>query len=392
MSFSFHIDHKDKTTAARKGTILTPHGAINTPAFMPVGTQATVKSLTPEDLVDLGAEVVLANTYHLYLRPGHERIKRLGGLHSFMNWNQPILTDSGGYQIYSLSSLRNIEEDGVSFQSHIDGSRHLISPERAIEIQEALGADIIMCFDECAPYPSTYEYTKKSMDLTTRWAERCKNAQTNTDQALFGIVQGGMFPDLREHSARQLVDLDFPGYALGGLSVGEPKELMHQMVHHTVPCLPEEKPRYLMGVGTPQDILESVKRGVDLFDCVMPTRHARNGMLFTTFGSVVIKNAQYADDPSPIDPACTCYTCRNYSRAYLRHLFMAKEMLASRLNTIHNLAYYQSLMKGLRDAIESDDGVEEFSTRFYAKMTAAAEGSTSTRSIYSLPVTNSLPH
>ena len=391
MSFTFHIEHKDTTTAARKGTISTPHGDINTPAFMPVGTQATVKSLTPEDLIDLGAKIVLANTYHLYLRPGHERIERLGGLHSFMHWDQPILTDSGGYQIYSLSNLRKIKDEGVSFQSHIDGSYHTISPERAIEIQEALGADIIMCFDECAPYPSSYDYTKQSVDLTTQWAERCRKAHTKKDQTLFGIVQGGMFPDLREDSARQIVDLDFPGYALGGLSVGEPKELMYQLVDHTVPYLPEEKPRYLMGVGTPQDIVESVGKGVDLFDCVMPTRHARNGMLFTSFGSVVIKNAQYADDPSPIDPDCGCYTCRNYSRAYLRHLFLAKEILSSRLNTIHNLAYYQNLMKEIREAI-GREGLEQFTLRFYETMTPAADGSASTRSIYSFPVANSLPH
>nr|MBP7322339.1 tRNA guanosine(34) transglycosylase Tgt [Deltaproteobacteria bacterium] len=387
MNFSFAIKTKDSHSRARAGTMTTAHGAVETPAFMPVGTQATVKSLTPEDLIDLGAEIILANTYHLYLRPGHERIEKLGGLHRFMHWSRPLLTDSGGFQIYSLSRLRKIHEEGVSFQSHIDGSSHVITPERSIEIQEALGSDIIMCFDECVPYPSSHDYTEKSLLLTTRWAERCKRAQTQRERALFGIVQGGTYPDLREQSAQQLVDLGFSGYALGGLSVGESKPEMYDMVDHTIPLLPEELPHYLMGVGTPQDILECVKKGIDLFDCVMPTRHARNGMLFTTFGSVVIKNAQYADDPGPIDPSCSCYTCRHYSRAYLRHLFLSREILASRLNTIHNLSYYLTFVKQIRRAI-IEGNLEALSNGFYSRMVPETEAEKSTRSIHFLPAGN----
>lgn len=365
MSF-FEIIHQDARSAARVGVITTAHGTVITPAFMPVGTQGTVKSLSSEDLEAVGASIILCNTYHLYLRPGHQLIDRLGGLHQFMNWNRPLLTDSGGFQIYSLGALRRIREEGVSFQSHLDGSAHLLTPEAAVEIQEALGADIIMCLDECVPYPASRDYSRQSLSLTTRWAERCRRAHTRKDQALFGIVQGGMFPDLRAQSAREITSLDFEGYALGGLSVGETKEQMYDMVDHTLPFLPREKPRYLMGIGTPQDLLENVKRGIDLFDCVMPTRHARNGMLFTSFGSLVIKNAQYADDPRPVDPQCGCYTCRNYSRAYLRHLFMAKEILSSRLNTIHNLFYYLTLMRNLREAIETGT-LEEFSAEFYTR-------------------------
>jgi queuine tRNA-ribosyltransferase len=380
MSSFFEIIGQDRRSAARVGTLRTPHGSVATPAFMPVGTQATVKSLSPEDLEAVSAAIILCNTYHLYLRPGHKVIERLGGLHPFMNWNRPLLTDSGGFQIYSLGALRKITEQGVSFQSHLDGSSHVLAPETAMEIQEALGADIIMCLDECVPYPASYDYTRDSMSLTTRWAERCKRAHSRKDQALFGIVQGGMFSDLRAQSAREITGLDFQGYALGGLSVGETKEQMYDMVDHTLPFLPREKPRYLMGIGTPQDLLENVKRGIDLFDCVMPTRHARNGMLFTRFGSLVIKNARYADDPRPIDTACGCYTCRHYSRAYLRHLFMAKEILSARLNTIHNLFYYLRLMQEVREAIATGT-FEEISVEFYARQQSGSEAFGATRRV-----------
>ena len=384
MPFLFTVTKEDKNSSARLGKITTPHGDVNTPAFMPVGTQGTVKSLTPEDLEVLHAEIILCNTYHLYLRPGHELIARLGGLHSFVHWHHPLVTDSGGFQIYSISTLRKIREEGAHFQSHLDGSSHVFTPERAIEVQEALGADIIMCLDECTPYPSSYDYTKESLLLTTRWAERSKKAQTRKDQALFGITQGGMYPELREQSAREIVSFDFPGYAIGGLGVGETKETMHEMLENILPCLPSEKPRYLMGVGTPQDLLECTKKGIDMFDCVIPTRHARNGMLFTNFGSLVIKNAEYADDPKPVDPQCGCYTCKHYSRAYLRHLFMSKEILASRLNTIHNLYYYLNLMKEIRDAIR-ENCLEEFGNEFYEKQKNVSVNQGTTRSLYIVP-------
>jgi len=382
MSFNFTVIKEDKNSSARMGKIITPHGEINTPAFMPVGTQGTVKSLTPEDLEVLGAEIILANTYHLYLRPGHELITRLGGLHSFMHWNHPLLTDSGGFQIYSIGALRKIKEEGVHFRSHLDGSFHLFTPEKAIEVQEALGADIIMCLDECTPYPATYDYTEQSLNLTTRWAQRCKKAHRKKDQALFGIIQGGMYPQLRKLSAQQIVSFDFDGYAIGGLGVGETKEMMHEIIAVTVPLIPANKPRYLMGVGTPQDLLECTRKGVDLFDCVMPTRHARTGMLFTSFGSLVIKNAEYTDDPRPIDPECGCYTCKYYSRAYLRHLFMAKEILSARLNTIHNLYYYLNLMKKIREAIQKDS-LEDYCYEFYEKQkTTFITNERTTRSLY----------
>ena len=390
MSFSFTIIKEDSKSSARIGKIITSHGEVNTPTFIPVGTQGTIKSLTPEDLESLGAEIILCNTYHLYLRPGHALIEKLGGLHSFINWNHPLLTDSGGFQLYSISSLRKIKEEGVYFQSHLDGSHHMISPEIAIEIQEALGADIIMCLDECTPYPVSYEYTRESLSLTTRWAERCKKAHKRNDQALFGIIQGGMFLDLRRESAQAIVSLDFPGYAIGGLSVGETKETMHEIIDHTLPHIPANKPRYLMGIGTPQDILECVSKGVDMFDCVMPTRHARNGMLFTSFGSLIIKNAQYADDPRPIDPECKCYTCKNYSRAYLRHLYMAKEILSARLNTIHNLHYYLNFMKEIREAIQNDQ-LADFRDEFYQKQQISKEFSGYTRQVYPLARKDSLP-
>jgi queuine tRNA-ribosyltransferase len=318
---------------------------------MPVGTRGSVKAVSPEDLERIGVEIILANTYHLYLRPGHRIIEGLGGLHRFMNWEGPILTDSGGFQVYSLSRLRTISEEGVTFQSHLDGSRHFIGPKEAMEIQQALGSDIMMPFDECAPYPADYEYIRKSVRLTSLWAERCLEYKDNEHQALFGIIQGGVFPDLRELSARELVAMNFEGYALGGLSVGEDMVTRQRVIRETVPYLPEDKPVYLMGVGTPEDIIEGVVLGVDMFDCVMPTRNARNGTLFTRGGKLVIKNARYTEDAGPIDEKCGCYTCSHFSRAYLRHLFMAKELLAYRLNSIHNLYYYNRLMEDIRRTI-----------------------------------------
>lgn len=361
--FEFKLLKKDKTSNARLGKIITPHGEVNTPVFMPVGTQGTVKGLTPERVKELGAEIVLSNTYHLYLRPGHKLIKDLGGLHHFMNWKYPILTDSGGFQVYSLGALRKITEEGVMFQSHIDGSKHFISPESAIEIQEALGSDIMMCFDECTPYPADFDYAERSLDMTIRWARRCNDAKKNNHQALFGIVQGGIYHELRKRSVEEIVKIGFDGYSLGGLSVGEPKEIMMKITEATVPLLPEEKPRYLMGVGTPEDIVACVYHGVDMFDCVIPTRNARNGMLFTNSGKVVIKHARYRNDESPIDSECDCYTCKNYSRAYLRHLFIAKEVLAIVLNTIHNVRHFTNLMEKIREAIKND-AYETFRKKF----------------------------
>ena len=353
MDFQFKLLKKDRNSNARLGKIITPHGEVNTPVFMPVGTQGTVKGLTPERVKELGAEIVLSNTYHLYLRPGHNLIRNLGGLHRFMNWKYPILTDSGGFQVYSLSTLRKITDDGVEFQSHIDGSKHFISPEIAIEIQEALGSDIMMCFDECTPYPADFDYAEKSLDMTTGWAKRCKDARKNYNQALFGIVQGGMYHELRKKGVEEITNIGFDGYALGGLSVGEPKELMMDIMESTVPLMPAEKPRYLMGVGMPADIVECVYHGVDMFDCVIPTRNARNGMLFTNSGKVVIKHARYRNDESPLDSECDCYTCKNYSRAYLRHLFIAREILAVILNTIHNVRHFTNLMEKIREAIKT---------------------------------------
>jgi queuine tRNA-ribosyltransferase len=358
MSFNFEVLKKDIQTGARLGRIMTSHGEVHTPVFMPVGTQGTVKALLPETLSELGVEMILGNTYHLYLRPGHQLIRDLGGLHHFMHWDKPILTDSGGFQVYSLGALRKINEAGVLFQSHIDGSRHFISPEIAVSIQEALGSDIVMCLDECTPYPVTLREAEKSLDLTLQWAVRSKKAAKNSEQALFGIVQGGMYPDLRKKSVEKLVEINFDGYALGGLSVGEPKEIMMNTVVNINPLLPFDKPRYLMGVGLPEDIVACVDHGVDLFDCVIPTRSARNGLLFTNHEKVVIKHARYRDDPLPVDRLCDCYTCRNYSRAYLRHLFMAKEILAMVLNTIHNIYFYMRLMERIREAIREDRYLE----------------------------------
>jgi queuine tRNA-ribosyltransferase len=350
----FEVLKKDNNSRARLGRCHTAHGVFHTPAFIPVGTQATVKAMTPEELRDLGAEIILSNTYHLYLRPGHERIRRLGGLHRFMHWEHPLLTDSGGFQVFSLNSLVKVSEEGVEFQSHLDGSRHFITPEKAIAIQEALGADIIMCLDECTPYPASHEEAECSLQRTLKWSRRCRESHQASHQALFGIVQGGMYSDLRQKGVEVLVEIGFDGYALGGLSVGENKESMARVIGETAPLLPENLPRYVMGLGMPGDMIEAVREGVDMFDCVLPTRNARNGMLFTRSGKMAIKNAKYAEDPSPIEPGCPCYTCRNYSRAYLRHLYFAEEILAFRLNTIHNLHFYLTFMREMRQAIAED--------------------------------------
>ena len=338
-------------TGARAGRLHTPHGSFDTPMFMPVGTQGTVKTLSPEELHGMGAGVILGNTYHLFLRPGHEIVKKAGGLHRFMNWSGGILTDSGGFQVFSLGALRKISEEGVAFRSHHDGSQQFLSPEKSMEIQMALGSDIAMAFDECTPYPADYEYACRSMRLTTRWAKRCQAVHNREDQALFGIVQGGMYADLRRESAEQLVALDFPGYAIGGLSVGEPKPLMYEVLEQTVPFLPRQKARYLMGVGTPDCLVEGVARGIDMFDCVFPTRVARNGTAITSQGRVVIRNAAYIEDFSPLDPECDCYTCRNYSRAYLRHLIRCDEIFGLRLMSLHNLHYLITLMRQIRESI-----------------------------------------
>lgn len=355
---------KSSECAARCGEMQTLHGAIKTPVFMPVGTRATVKAVTPENLKRLDAQIILGNTYHLFIRPGHELIRKFGGLHGFMNWDRPILTDSGGFQIFSLRKLAKITEQGARFRSHLDGSKLFLSPEDTIHVQEALGSDIMMVLDTCIPYPASREEAKKATALTGRWARRCRDAQSNTGQLLFGIVQGGMYPNLRKEAAEELIDIGFDGYALGGLSVGEPKELMYEILDTSVHNLPRDHPVYLMGVGTPEDLVEGVYRGVDMFDCVMPTRNARNGMLFTSRGRLVIKNSCHRDDHRPIDEQCSCYTCRNYSRAYLRHLFQSREILAYQLNSIHNLHYYCSLMADMRSVI-ADDRFKAFRSKFY---------------------------
>ncbi|PKN60416.1 MAG: tRNA guanosine(34) transglycosylase Tgt [Deltaproteobacteria bacterium HGW-Deltaproteobacteria-11] len=354
MAFNFEVLKQDAATGARLGKIVTAHGEVSTPVFMPVGTQATVKAMLPETLKELGAGMILSNTYHLYLRPGHQLIRDLGGLHRFMHWEGPILTDSGGFQVFSLGALRKITPEGVLFQSHIDGSRHFLSPELAVSIQEALGSDIMMCLDECTPYPATHRQAEDSLALTLQWADRSRAARRRSVQALFGIVQGGMYLDLRKKSVEALTAMAFDGYALGGVSVGEPKDSMMRVVAETAPLLPRDRPRYLMGVGTPEDIVRCVGHGIDMFDCVMPTRSARNGLLFTNHEKVVIKHARYREDPLPIDSLCDCYTCKNYSRAYLRHLFMANEILAMVLNTIHNVRHYLALMERIRDAIRAN--------------------------------------
>ncbi|MCX5904975.1 MAG: tRNA guanosine(34) transglycosylase Tgt [Proteobacteria bacterium] len=373
MGFGFTIVKKDEGSFRRLGRITTPHGDIQTPVFMPVGTQGAVKALTPEEVAgEIRAEIILCNTYHLYLRPGHEVIERLGGLHCFMNWHRPILTDSGGFQIYSLSALRKVIDEGVTFQSHLDGSTHFLTPERAVDIQRALGADIIMCFDECIQYPATFSDTEAAVKRTSAWAARCREQARGPGQALFGIVQGGMFRELRERSIQELRQIGFDGYALGGLSVGETTEMMRAVVEHSVPLLPEDRPRYLMGVGTPADLVECAGRGIDMFDCVLPTRNARNGMLFTRRGKLVIKNARFREDERPVDEQCQCYTCRTYSRAYLRHLYMAREILSYRLNTVHNLFYFTTLLDGLRTAI-GDGTYGEFRRRFYEEQKNAGD-------------------
>jgi queuine tRNA-ribosyltransferase len=338
----------------RLGQIHTHRGIVNTPAFIPVGTGATVKAMSQDELRELGAEIILSNTYHLYLRPGHEVIKKLGGLHKFMNWDGPILTDSGGFQVYSLSPLRKINDDGIMFKSHLDGSIHFITPEKVMEVQAALGSDISMALDECTPYPASREYTLNSLKLTTKWARRCLEAK-GENQALFAIVQGGTYNDLRKQSAEELIKMDFDGYAIGGLSVGEPKELMYEIVNYTTPFLPQDKPRYLMGIGDLIDVLEAVSAGIDMFDCVMPTRNARNGTLFTSEGRISIKRKEFKTDPKPLDPTCECYTCQNYSRAYLRYLFMNKEILSMRLNTLHNLHFYLNFFRKMREAIKNGE-------------------------------------
>lgn len=370
MAITYELVKRCSKTGARAGRLHTPHGVFDTPIFMPVGTQATVKAMSPDELKQMGAGIILSNTYHLYLRPGHELVAEAGGLHTFMHWDRGILTDSGGFQVFSLGPLRKITEDGVTFRSHLDGSKHFLSPEKATEVQMALGADIIMAFDECVPYPAEYEYAKASTERTSRWAERCKRAHGRTDQGLFGIVQGGMYKELRTMSAQQLVAMDFPGYAIGGLSVGEPKPLMYELLDHTVPQLPESKPRYLMGVGTPDCLVEGVMRGIDMFDCVFPTRVARNGTVMTGRGRLVVKNAEYARDFHPLDPECQCYACRNFSRAYIRHLLKTDEIFGLRLTTIHNLHFLLNFMRNMRQAILEDRFVsfrEEFWAQYHSR-------------------------
>ena len=362
---TYELIKKDSRTKARRGRVNTPHGPIETPVFMPVGTAGTVKAMKPEEVRDMGAQIILGNTYHLYLRPGHEVVKAAGGLHKFMNWERAILTDSGGFQVFSLGAMRKISEEGVEFRSHIDGSKHMLSPEKSMEIQNALGSDIMMAFDECAPYPADRNYVKNSLERTTRWLKRCEEYHKNTEQqSLFGIMQGGMYKDLRKQSAEEIVELDLPGYAIGGLSVGEPKEIMYEVMDDCVDYLPADKPRYLMGVGSPDCLFEGVERGIDMFDCVLPTRIARHGMAMTSQGRVNIKNAEYERDFTPLDPNCDCYTCRNYSKAYLRHLFKSDEILSSMLMTTHNLHFLVNTMAGIRKAIEEDRFLE-YKKEFY---------------------------
>lgn len=355
-----------KQSGARLGRIHTPHGVIETPAFMPVGTQATVKTMSPEELKTMDAHIILSNTYHLFLRPGHELVKAAGGLHKFMNWDRPILTDSGGFQVFSLSDMRKISEEGVQFKSHLNGDKLFLSPEKAMEIQNALGSDIMMAFDECPPYPAEYDYLKRSLERTSRWAERCLQSHARPhDQALFAIVQGGMHADLRRLSAEQLTSLDFPGYAIGGLSVGEPKPMMYRVLEETTPLLPTNKPRYLMGVGSPDALIEGAIRGIDMFDCVLPTRIARNGTCMTSQGRLVVRNAKHAEDFGPLDPNCSCYACTHYSRAYIRHLIKADETFGIRLTTYHNLHFLLQLMRDVRQAI-LEDRLLDFRDAFFA--------------------------
>lgn len=350
--FSFTVIKKDRTTAARLGRLVTAHGVVETPAFMPVGTQGSVKALTPRDLEEIGCQIILANTYHLYLRPGVGIIRDLGGLHHFMGWARSILTDSGGYQVFSLGARRKITEEGVQFQSHLDGSSHLVTPEKVVQIQEDLGSDVAMVLDECIPHPAGREYARASTDRTIRWAERSLRARKRNDQALFGIIQGGMYQDLREECAKKMTPLPFDGFAVGGLGVGEEEATLNSIGEFTVRLLPEERPRYLMGVGRPEDLLFAVRSGYDLFDCVLPTRNARTGTLFTSKGKINIKRAEFSSDPRPIDESCDCYCCGHFSRAYLRHLYHAGEILASQLHSLHNLYFYHRLMERMRAAIK----------------------------------------
>ncbi|MHB1314753.1 MAG: tRNA guanosine(34) transglycosylase Tgt [Christensenellales bacterium] len=364
-NFEFELLKTCRQTGARTGILHTPHGDIHTPAFMPVGTQATVKAMTPGELKSLGAEIILSNTYHLAMRPGEDLIKESGGLHRFMAWDGPILTDSGGFQVFSIAPLRKINDDGVLFASHIDGSRHFFTPERSIEIQQALGADIIMAFDECAPYPCEYDYAKAAMERTHRWLVRCREAHTDGEQALFGIVQGNMYGDLRTESARFVAGMELAGNAIGGLSVGEPKPVMYEMLETIMPHLPAQKPRYLMGVGSPDCLIEGASRGIDMFDCVLQTRTARNGLAYTFSGKMNLLNAKYERDYAPLEDGCDCYACRNYSRAYIRHLIKSGEILAARMLTWHNLRFTMRLMDKIREAI-AGDRLRSFAEEFYA--------------------------
>ncbi|NLE20352.1 MAG: tRNA guanosine(34) transglycosylase Tgt [Clostridiales bacterium] len=364
---TFRLEHTCRQSGARLGVLDTPHGPVETPVYMPVGTQAVVKAMTSREMKEIGASIVLANTYHLHLRPGEDLIREAGGLHAFMAWDRPLLTDSGGYQVFSLSGLNRMTEEGVAFRSHLDGSPLFMSPESAVDIQQKLGADIAMAFDVCSPYPCGEEKAREDMERTHRWALRCKKAHTREDQALFGIVQGAFYPELRRESARALADMDFPGYGIGGLSVGEPKETMYDMLEHTLPLLPRDKPRYLMGVGTPDCLLEGVLRGVDMFDCVLATRIARNGTVLTREGRLVVRNAAYKADFRPLEEGCDCEACRNYSRAYIRHLIATDEITGARLCSVHNLRYLARLMEGARQAIREDrylDYMKDFYREF----------------------------
>lgn len=365
-NLKFELIKEEKHTKARLGRLHTPHGVIETPVYMPVGTQATVKAMSPAELKEIGTQIILSNTYHLFLRPGEEIIKNAGGLHKFMGWDRPVLTDSGGFQVYSLSNIRKISEEGVMFASHIDGSRRFISPEISMQIQQDLGADIAMAFDECSPYPSDYDQAKAAMDRTHRWAKRCKDAHTREDQALFGIVQGAFYGDLRIESAKAISDMGFDGYGIGGLSVGEPKDIMYDMLEQIEEYMPREKPRYLMGVGSPDCLIEGVLRGVDMFDCVLATRIARNGTVFSRTGRMVIRNKRYEADYMPIDENCSCYACKNFSRAYIRHLIKAEEIMGARLCTVHNLHFLIDLMENVKAHILSDT-LLDFRREFFAE-------------------------
>lgn len=365
MAITFELLKEDSQTGARLGRLHTPHGSIDTPVFMPVGTLATVKTMSPEELNEIGARILLSNTYHLWLRPGEDIVEEAGGLHSFMSWNGAVLTDSGGFQVFSLSDMREIQEEGVHFRNHLSGEKLFLSPEKSIQIQNSLGADIIMAFDECPPYPAEYDYMKQSVERTSRWAERCLKAHRRPeDQGLFGIIQGGEYEDLRQQSARDLVSLDFPGYAVGGLSVGEPKDVMNKVLEFTTPLLPKNKPRYLMGVGSPDSLIDGAIRGIDMFDCVLPTRIARNGTCMTSTGRLVVRNAKYARDFRPLDEHCDCYVCRNYSRAYIRHLIKANEIFGMRLTTYHNLYFLVKLMEQVREAIR-ENRLLDFREQFF---------------------------